>query len=51
MKTDFFLGIAIVFLSLFFITYITIWSRNTIERIKKKNLHSARSILKDLNDE
>ena len=51
MEIDAVLGIIITALALGFITYLTFWSKVTIERIDKKNLGSVREILKDLNDD
>lgn len=43
-------GAIIIGCALGFITYLTFWSKRTIERIARKNLGSARQILKDIQD-
>ncbi len=50
MEKNAILGTIIIGCALGFITYITFWSRSTIERIAKKNLSSVREILKDRQD-
>jgi hypothetical protein len=48
MSRDAIIGSLIIFFSLGFILYIVLWSRRTIERIKKKKLQSAREIIHDI---
>jgi hypothetical protein len=48
MNKDILIGSVLIFLSLGFILYIVLWSRRTIERIKKKKLQSAREIIQDI---
>ena len=50
MDRDIILGGIIIFLGLGFITYLTIWSRRTIERIANKKLNSIREIIKELHN-
>ncbi|MGA1839977.1 MAG: hypothetical protein ACMUIU_05055 [bacterium] len=50
MEKNVILGTIITGAALGFITYITFWSKKTIERIAKKNLGSVREILKDIQD-
>lgn len=51
MDMDAVLGIIIIAGAVGLITYLTFWSKCTIERIAKKNLGSVREILKDLHDD
>jgi hypothetical protein len=48
MSRDAVIGSLLIFFSLGFILYIVLWSRRTIERIKKKKLQSAREIIHDI---
>ena len=48
MNKDILIGGILIFVSLGFILYIVLWSRKTIERIKKKKLQSAREIIQDI---
>ena len=50
MPKDLIIGGVLIFASLGFILYIVLWSRRTIERIKMKNLHSAREIIQDIDE-
>jgi hypothetical protein len=50
MEKNAILGTIIIASALGFITYLTFWSRRTIERIARKNLSSARQIMKDIQD-
>ncbi len=50
MPKDLIVGSIVVILSLGFMTYIVFWSRKTIEKIKRKKLHSAREIIKGMNE-
>ncbi len=49
MNRDIVIGLSVLCLAMGFITYIFIWSRKVINRIKEKDLHSARSIMKEIN--
>ncbi len=51
MDKDTILGIILICGSLSLITYLTVWTKATIERIDKKNLTTAREILKDLHND
>ena len=48
MDKDIIIGIIIIAGAIGLITYLTFWSKRTIERIDKKKLKTAREILKDL---
>jgi len=48
MTRDAIIGCLLIFFALGFILYIVLWSRKTIERIKKKKLQSAREIIHDI---
>jgi len=50
MDFDTILGIIILTTALSLISYLTFWSKRTIERIEKKHLDSTRQILKELKD-
>ena len=50
MDLDTILGIILITGAVGLITYLTFWTRSTIDRIAKKNLGSVREILKDLHD-
>lgn len=50
MEKNVIFGTIIIGAALGVITYLTFWSRKTIERIAKKNLGSVREILKDIQD-
>jgi len=50
MYKDVIIGSIVVIVSLGFITYIVFWSRKSIEKIKRKKLHSAREIIKGMNE-
>jgi len=50
MYKDIIIGSIVVIVSLGFITYIVFWSRKTIENIRRKKLHSAREIIKEMNE-
>lgn len=45
------IGFTIVLIALGVIAFLVFWSCRTIERISRKNLHSAREILKELNSD
>ena len=51
MEKDAIIGSIIIGGALVFITYLTFWSRRTIERIAKKNFSSVREILKDIRND
>ncbi len=48
MPKDLIFGIVIIFGSLLFIFITVLWSRKTIERIRKKKQQSAREIIQDI---
>jgi len=48
MSKDLIFGIVIISSSLVLILTIVLWSRKTIERIRKKNQQSAREIIQDI---
>jgi F0F1-type ATP synthase membrane subunit b/b' len=48
MSKDLIFGMAIIFGSLVFILITVLWSRKTIERIRKKKQQSAREIIQDI---
>jgi len=48
MERDAVIGWILIGGALAFITYITFWSRRTIDQISRKNHRSAREILKDI---
>jgi hypothetical protein len=48
MDFDTILGIVIIAGGIFFLTYMTLWSRRTIEMISKNKLRSLRDIYKGL---
>ena len=50
MERDTILGCILLACALGFITYLTFWSRKTIEFIARKKSRSTREILKKLND-
>ncbi len=50
MPKDVIIGSIVVIVSLGFMTYIVLWSRKTIEKIRRKKLRSAREIIKGMNE-
>jgi hypothetical protein len=48
MDFDTTLGVIIITGGVFFITFVVLWSRRTIEMISKKKLRSIRDILNEL---
>ncbi|UCH93115.1 MAG: hypothetical protein JSV88_22905 [Candidatus Aminicenantes bacterium] len=48
MDFDTVLGVIIIVGGIFFLTFVVLWSRRTIEMISKKRLHSIREILNEL---
>ncbi len=48
MSKDLVLGMVIIGGSLAYILFIVLWSRKTIERIRKKKQQSAREIIQDI---
>jgi len=48
MSKNLILGMAIICGSLVYILIIVLWSRKTIERIRKKKQQSAREIIQDI---
>jgi Trk-type K+ transport system membrane component len=48
MNNDSLIGILIIVCGLGFMTYLILWSRKTMQRIARKQLHSLRDILKEL---
>ncbi|MGD2294715.1 MAG: hypothetical protein PVF22_02645 [Candidatus Aminicenantes bacterium] len=49
MSKNLIIGSILIFVSLGFILYIVLWSRKTIEKIRRKKLQSAREIIRDIN--
>ncbi len=45
---DILIGTILIFFSLSTVTWLTLWSRHTIDMIADKDLHSAREIQKEL---
>ncbi|MGD9345074.1 MAG: hypothetical protein PVH84_04380 [Candidatus Aminicenantes bacterium] len=50
MIKDIYIGTAVIFLALAFMVYLIVWSRSTIEYIRKKKISSAREITKSLHE-
>jgi hypothetical protein len=50
MSKDLLIGTVIIILALALMIYLIDWSRKTIEHIRKKNLSSAREIIKSLHE-
>ena len=50
MDWDTILGIIILILGLGLLTYLVIWSRNTINSIANKKLNSIREIIRELHN-
>jgi hypothetical protein len=50
MLKDLYIGTAIIFLALALMVYLIVWSRRTIEYIRKKKLSSAREITKSFHE-
>jgi len=48
MDFDTTLGIIIIFGGIFFLIFVVLWSRRTIEMISKKKLRTIRQILNEL---
>jgi hypothetical protein len=48
MDVDTTLGVIIISAGVFFLTFVVLWSRRTIEMISKKKLRSIREILNEL---
>ena len=49
MDKDILIGLIMLTCAVGLLTYMTFWSRRTIERIARSHLHSVREILKQLN--
>jgi hypothetical protein len=50
MFKDLFIGTVIIIFALALIVYLIVWSRSTIEYIRKKKISSAREITKNLHE-
>jgi hypothetical protein len=50
MFKDIYIGTAIIILALALMVYLIVWSRRTIEFIRKKRLSSAREIIQNLHE-
>ena len=51
MEVDAVIGIVLLAVSLTLLTFLTFWSRRTVERIAAKHLASLREVIKDFERE